>query len=415
MQKQALKSFTPSERRRAIADAKAAGEIAWSTLDRLLLDASKTRPKMLGLVRSLAGVRLGDAAGDEILDHPLDLSAAMAMANDADHYGFYAEQVRSLPRLTREQEYGMGRRMEFARERLEQDIARTKIPEETRETVLRSGNCAALNEALTGIHKGGGPVSLPCQKIGNQVQTACSDYNRLRARFVERNLYLVIGMSAAYRTYGIPVMDLIQEGNASLIRAVEKYDWRKDVRFQTYAAFWVRQAVERLITANRGIVRVPNYIQQKMRRLRREGKLPRNQKEMDVRAVSEHFDTTAQAAARLMETDRSWYSLDTKLGGDDDSTYATMLAADEPDSGTMSAPELAALGARLGEVMAANLSPQEREIIAMRFGLGGQSPKTLDEIGEEMSVSRERIRQMQVKALGKLHKPRLLEELKDFL
>jgi RNA polymerase sigma factor (sigma-70 family) len=121
------------------------------------------------------------------------------------------------------------------------------------------------------------------------LRAACAEYGRLRAHFVERNLYLVIGMSAAYRTYGLPMMDLVQEANASLIRAVEKFDWRKDVRFQTYAAFWVRQAIERLITANRGIVRVPNYIQQKLRRLRREGKLPRSQREMDVRDVSQQF------------------------------------------------------------------------------------------------------------------------------
>src|SRR5215813_9672326 len=127
MPKQELKPFSPAERRRVLAEAKASGEIGWSRLDRLLLDACKTRPKLLGLVRSLGGVRLGDAAGDEILDHPLDLSAILAAENDADHYGFYAEQVRSLPRLTREQEYAMGRRLEFARERLEQDIARTKI------------------------------------------------------------------------------------------------------------------------------------------------------------------------------------------------------------------------------------------------------------------------------------------------
>src|SRR5690606_8586938 len=149
---------------------------------------------------------------------------------------------------------------------------------------------------------------------------------------VERNLFIVIGMSAAYRTYGLPAMDLIQEGNTSLIRAVEKFDWRKGVRFQTYAAFWVRQAIERMITANRGIVRVPNYVQQKLRRLRREGKLPRNHREVDVGDLSEMFDTTRASAARLIETDRNPFSLDVPLKGDDgDISFAALLEADTPE------------------------------------------------------------------------------------
>jgi RNA polymerase primary sigma factor len=257
-------------------------------------------------------------------------------------------------------------------------------------------------------------VSLPCRNIGSPVQVACADYNRLRGHFVERNLHLVVSMAFNYRTYHVPMMDLVQEGNGSLIRAVEKFDWRKDVRFQTYAAFWIRQAIERMITANRGIVRVPNYIQQKMRRLRREGKLPRNQREMDVREVQRHFDTSSEGARRLIETDRGFYSLDAPLN-DEDSSFASMLAVEEPQDEAMSAAEQLALSERLDDVLGETLTPQEKDIIRLRFGLGGATPQTLDQIGERMSVSRERIRQMQVKALDKLQKPRLLEELKDFL
>jgi RNA polymerase sigma factor (sigma-70 family) len=169
-----------------------------------------------------------------------------------------------------------------------------------------------------------------------------------------------------------------------------------------------------MITANRGIVRVPNYIQQKMRRLRREGKLPRNQREMDVREVQRHFDTSSEGARRLIETDRGFYSLDAPLN-DEDSSFASMLAVEEPQDEAMSAAEQLALSERLDDVLGETLTPQEKDIIRLRFGLGGATPQTLDQIGERMSVSRERIRQMQVKALDKLQKPRLLEELKDFL
>jgi RNA polymerase primary sigma factor len=208
-------------------------------------------------------------------------------------------------------------------------------------------------------------------------------------------------------------MDLIQEGNASLIRAVEKFDWRKDVRFQTYATFWVRQAMERLITASRGMVRIPNYIQQKMRRFRREGKLPRNHEDMDVRDVSRLFAISPKYAARLMETDRGCFSLDSPLGGENDSFAKTLEA--EQEGPNMGPCELNDLSEALRDVMHLQLSAEERGILVKRFGLGGVKILTLDEIGRQMGVSRERVRQIQMKAIGKLNTRGLLDELEDFL
>ena len=411
-----LSAFKPSEKRAVLSEARKAGVLAWDRLDRLLIEAAKTGSGLASLARSLEGVRFVDpAAGDDLLGPALEMALPATTENDADLFSLYADQVRTLPRFAREQEYRMARRLEFARLRLEKPLRRLKLPEETLEVLMRGAKCSVVDEALTSLKlgKSGKLVDMPCLQKGSPIQVACADYNRLRGHFVERNLYLVIGMAQAYRTYGLPMMDLIQEGNASLIRAVEKYDWRKEVRFGTYAAFWVRQAIERMITANRGIVRVPNYVQQKLRRLRREGKLPRDHRDVDLRDVSEQFDTSARAAARLMETDRAWYSLDASLA-DDETSLSSLLAAEEEDRG-MSATELGALTRRLEDVMDQALTPQEREIVTLRFGLGGRAPQTLDEIGARMSVSRERVRQMQVKALDKLGKPRLLEDLKDFL
>ncbi|MHC5210303.1 MAG: sigma-70 family RNA polymerase sigma factor [Planctomycetota bacterium] len=413
MKKQAPTPFPPRERARVLRTARERGSIAWPELDRLLLDACETAPRMTALLRSLRGVCIVDD-GDEIFRHRLDLGFPVEGGRDA--FARYSELVRSLPRMTRQEEYALARRLEFARARLEQEAGRADIPKDLREALFTGASCSALDKALEGKRpvRSDRLVSLPCRNIGSPVQVACFDYNRLRGHFVERNLHLVVSMAFNYRTYHIPMMDLVQEGNSSLIRAVEKFDWRKDVRFQTYAAFWLRQAIERMITANRGIVRVPNYIQQKMRRLRREGKLPRNQREMDVNEVQKHFGTSPEGARRLIETDRGVYSLDAPLG-DEDSSFAAMLAAEESISEEMSAAEQLALSKRLDGVLGENLTRQERDIIRLRFGLGGAKPQTLDQIGERMSVSRERIRQMQVKALDKLQKPRLLEELKDFL
>jgi RNA polymerase sigma factor (sigma-70 family) len=134
---------------------------------------------------------------------------------------------------------------------------------------------------------------------------------------------------------------------------------------------------------------------------------------VDLRDVSRQFDSTPEAAARLMETDRNWFSLDAPLS-DEGSSISSVLAAEETER-VMSPSEQMALSKRLDAVMGETLTEQERRILALRFGLGGSPPKTLDEIGAQMSVSRERIRQLQVKALDKLHKPRLLDELRDWM
>ena len=406
-----LQPFSAAQRRTVLSEAREAGFITYDKLDRLLLESARTQAKTNGLLRSLKGVEIRPSPDpDDILNRPLD--PVSLDSSTTSHFARFADRIRRMSRLTRAEEHSLARRLEFARARMRQaiDAANLGLDADQREIVLSRGvRCLPEGQELAGDYP-----PIPCGKLTDAVLEAGADYNRLRSHFVQRNLYLVIGMSSAYRTYGMPMMDLIQEGNASLIRAVEKFDWRKDVRFQTYAAFWIRQALERMITANRGIVRVPNYVQQKLRRLRREGKLPRNHKDVDVRDMSRHFDTNTQTAYRLMETDRSWFSLDAAYRDDDDSPIAALLAAEEDDAG-MSASEKRQLGARLDNVLRENLTEQEQDIITLRFGLGGERPHTLDQIGAQMSVSRERIRQMQVKALDKLQKPRLLEALKDFL
>ena len=409
--------YGASEKRRILRTARESGVLPYDQLDRLLVDACARPEAMASLQRSLQRVRIVDSTDADLLHVELAFGGLQGRS-DRDEFRAYADAVRSVPRMTRSEEHQLARRLEFARERVRGVLDALELPEAIRERLVDRGlNCDAMPEDIEDFddETSAERIARLCEGADETTRTSFAEYARLRRYFVERNLYLVVGMAAAYRTYGLPMMDLIQEGNASLIRAVEKFDWRKDVRFQTYAAFWVRQAIERLITANRGIVRVPNYVQQKMRRLRREGKLPRNHKDVDVKDVSELFDTDVQGATRLMETDRGWFSLDLPMGREDgEGSYAGTLPAEESDDDITQA-EKRALGRRLDEVMGQTLTETERDILVQRFGLGGQRPRTLDEIGAELSVSRERIRQMQIRALEKLQRKGAVATLADYL
>jgi RNA polymerase sigma factor (sigma-70 family) len=286
--------------------------------------------------------------------------------------------------MNREEEYRFAKRMEFFRSRLIHAIRSMDFPEKEKDALLRHIRC--FGRARSGV------ICLLCQNggscPGNELKkgvlhACCRAYNMCRALFVERNLHLVINFTRAYRTYGVPVMDLIQEGNAALIRAVEKYNWRKQVRLQTYAEFWIRQAVERAISANKWIVRVPNYIQQKMRRFKREGILPTDRSHISTREISEAFEMSNEVASHLLETERGHVSLD-KLKN------------------------------KLQD-MFKNLTELERTIIKHRFGMEGAELKTLEELGRMMNVSRERIRQIQIRTLQKLQKPKHLKALQSYL
>jgi RNA polymerase sigma factor (sigma-70 family) len=411
--------FDPAETSQVLRQAQASGRLPYDELDRLLLDACETEGATESLLDALASVCIVDALDpNDLLNDMLELGVATrSFATGDNDFRQYAEQTRTLRRLTRSEEHLLARRLEFARARLRRLVEGTLLPEAARDRVLDRGlNRLSLRRELEDQDVediDGVLASVPSEAGNPLVSNVLREYGRLRGHSVERGLYQVINMAYKYRTYGVPMMDLIQEGNASLIRAVEKFDWRQDVRFQTYATFWIRQAIERLITANRGMVRVPNYIQQKLRRLRREGKLPRNHKDMNIKDVAELFGISLKAATRLMETDRFCYSLDFVAGNEDD-TYAAMLVADEVEPEMLQSERLE-LTSRITRMLEEVLVPAEREVVTKRYGLDGKPCRTLQKIGDDMHLSRERIRQMERKALAKLGKGQTRIGLEAFL
>jgi RNA polymerase primary sigma factor len=400
---------------RALVDrARQGGCLFEAELDAYLDARLDFEERVTALLAAIGDLKIEAAPAAELaLDEPfVPQPRVPSMAID-DNLRRYLRQVHVLKRIEKDEEIRLAKRLEFMHRRFRATIEAAKLGQDHLRSVLGGefSRSFASDLRLARIGEAGAPGRLAEARRRTICQRA-AELNRVRGAFVERNLGVVADLAMCYRTYGIPVMDLIQEGNGALIRAVEKFDWRKDVRFQTYATFWIRQAVERCIAFNKGIVRVPNYLQQKMRRLRREGILPRRDRDVSIGDVAGAFDVKREVAGHLLETERTHYSLDVSID-EDGETFASLLADD--GRGIEATPiEFATLRERIAEVLT-DLTPMEREIVQLRFGLGGQPPLTLEDVGRRMNVSRERIRQLQVRAIRKLQRPGLLQRLAGFV
>lgn len=323
----------------------------------------------------------------------------------------YVRDVLAIPHMRRDDETRLAKRLEFVRRRFFQAMIASGVAPKRAREILDYSRLKPLLDATVDhdpMFRG-----LPRGARLEAIRIACAEYGLVREEFVRRNLHVVIAASAAYRTYGVPLLDLIQEGNAGLIRAVEKFDWRKNVRFRTYATFWIRQAIERAIASNKGILRVPNYLQQKLRRLRREGKIPKRNEETSLTELSKVFDLPTRVVHGLLETERAARSLDAPVGAEGEETLAALIPSDSEPEYTAEW-EKPILKRRIHEALG-QLSDHERTILEYRYGINREGSMTLEEVGRLLKVSRERVRQLQVRALRKLQAPGVMSRLAGFV
>jgi RNA polymerase primary sigma factor len=247
------------------------------------------------------------------------------------------------------------------------------------------------------------------------VKKVFTEYQRAKKQLSEGNLRLVVSIAKKYRNRGLSFLDLIQEGNAGLMRAVDKFEYRRGFKFCTYATWWIRQAITRAVADQSRTIRIPVHMVETMSRVRNVSRqlLQELGREPTLEETARRAETTIEEARRVLAMSRYPISLDRPVGNSEDSHFGDLL----PD-GTAESPAIGAgqemLRLRINSVLK-TLSYREREIIKLRYGLGDGYSYTLEEVGHIFKVTRERIRQIEAKAVRKLQQPSRSQELVGFL
>lgn len=315
----------------------------------------------------------------------------------------YRAQVQRLARMAREDEFLMARRYDFFKARAMAALRELSYPEEELRDLVRGGR----------DHLPAPPAKAKPEALAN-LDRAMTEFEALRNHYVEGALYMVHACAHRYRNLGVDFSDLIQEGSSSLFQAVEGFDWRRDVRFKTYAQYWVHQAILKALYNSSRTVRVPIWVQKalsKIKRIREQGRRADGE-EPSSSEVGAKLGFAEERVDELLKTKRYAVSLDAEVGSEDGASLGQLLA-DRRTVPITDAISDGDLGDCLDEVMA-DLPSREHMILTRRYGLHGRQPETLGEIASDLGITAERVRQLQKAALGRLQKPTKKQRLRAY-
>jgi len=305
-------------------------------------------------------------------------------AETADSIRLYLREIGRVPLLTAAEEVSLAQRMEKgleSAERLDAGANGSRLPDRERD----------------------------------KLEHLARDGRNAKAHLIEANLRLVVSIAKRYVGRGLAFLDLIQEGNLGLIRAVEKFDWRRGFKFSTYATWWIRQAITRALADQSRTIRIPVHMVETMTRVskvQRElaqklGREPR------FSELAGELDLPPDRVAEILRMGLDPVSLQAPVGEEEDSRLGDFIEdvdADQP----MQAAVRSLLNSYIGELLG-ELGDREREVIEMRYGLKDGQPRTLEEVGRAFKVTRERIRQIETRTLARLRHPTKIRKLEDLI